>query len=509
MDKVDLKEMKEDWLAGNSVVAFVGALLVGQSWEVSEGTVQLFRILTVPSYTGLILLAVVVVLFGLSLTFALASLATPLQNWAIDTATSYSTVLWWVVCFSFLLSLGYAFEALPSQQWWTPVLHLGGVGMMLFIMFRIGQGPRIRPWIISVYRRLRRFVGFKPIDDARPRDPDNDEKQKEPEQNTLLDRVRAVLVYRRLPESRGFWIGLSVLLGVVGLAISVCLWDWLRGDQSGGEAIRNVGLVIAGLVAFPLAIWRALAADRQASAAQRQTATAQQDLLNERYQKGADMLGNEILSVRLGGIYALQSLASEHPEQYYVQCMRLLCAFVRNPPKHVVVEEYWDIDDRSDIWMPTLREDVQAVMDALRNRNETHIALEKEAGFVIDLRFADLSDSFLYGINLSRSELTMVNLSGAYLKFADFSGANLSGANLSNARLAGADLSGTAPIKVNVSGTKFCEEGHSENPTFPTIGLTQYLLDLAYADPDDPPVLGGDARDAHTGRPLVWRSKSS
>ena len=90
--------------------------------------------------------------------------------------------------------------------------------------------------------------------------------------------------------------------------------------------------------ALPLAIWRGLVADRQASAsqqqaseAQRQAETAQGVLLNERYQTGAEMLGNETLSVRLGGIYALQRLAEEYPHQYHLQVMRLFCAFVRNP----------------------------------------------------------------------------------------------------------------------------------------------------------------------------------
>ena len=51
-----------------------------------------------------------------------------------------------------------------------------------------------------------------------------------------------------------------------------------------------------------LAVWRSIVAERQAD-------TAQQSLLNERYQKGAEMLGNEVLSVRMGGIYALGRLA--------------------------------------------------------------------------------------------------------------------------------------------------------------------------------------------------------
>ena len=35
----------------------------------------------------------------------------------------------------------------------------------------------------------------------------------------------------------------------------------------------------------------------------------------ERYERGAEMLGSRVLSVRLGGIYALEHLAAEHPQQ--------------------------------------------------------------------------------------------------------------------------------------------------------------------------------------------------
>ena len=37
-------DMEKDWLAGNAVVAFVGALLLGQSWRMPEGPVKLLSI---------------------------------------------------------------------------------------------------------------------------------------------------------------------------------------------------------------------------------------------------------------------------------------------------------------------------------------------------------------------------------------------------------------------------------------------------------------------------------
>ena len=115
----------------------------------------------------------------------------------------------------------------------------------------------------------------------------------------------------------GFW-------GWLGIA-----WGWLRetpnGYESASTTIRNLGLLVAAPFALWFAYWRARVADRQANAAQEQVKTSQQQvetsqrqaetaekgLLNERYQRGAEMLGSEVLSVRLGGIYALARLAQE------------------------------------------------------------------------------------------------------------------------------------------------------------------------------------------------------
>ena len=116
-----------------------------------------------------------------------------------------------------------------------------------------------------------------------------------------------------LPRVGSLWWGVPVLVLSVEIVLSLVLWDWLNDGESASTTIRNISFTIAGSVAFPLAIWRAIVADRQASAAQQQADSARQSLLNERYQQGADMLGNEVLSVRLGGIHTLKHLADEHP----------------------------------------------------------------------------------------------------------------------------------------------------------------------------------------------------
>jgi hypothetical protein len=332
-------------------------------------------------------------------------------------------------------------------------------------------------------------------------------------------------------------------------------WDWLHKDgDSNSSTLRNAGLLSAAVTALLLAVWRSRVAERQAD-------TAQRGLLNERYQKGAEMLGSDMLSVRLGGIYALQRLADEHPEQYHIQIMRLFCAFVRRPTA-----------DKSDGDRETakpgsakepdaegkqrIREDVQAVMEAIGSRSEKGMALEKKETFTIDLRGAslrganlesanfsgtlfggvDLSDA-VFGANFGQAaNLSMAvfgpdaNLSGAWLGSTDLRGASLAGtkmpkaklmgANLSNARLMGADLSKTslaaakffraALEEANLSGAtlyiRYTFPDGSDGSPSPALGLTQAQLDEARADPNNPPRLDG-VFDAETGEPLVWHGK--
>ena len=362
------------------------------------------------------------------------------------------------------------------------------------------------------------------------------------------------------------WLGTSITLLIVGGVLSLLRWDWfavswdwLNGDESNSATIRNIGLVVAGLVALPLAIWRAKVADRQASAAQRQVEeaqrqvdTAQEGLLNERYQKGAEMLGSNVLTVRMGGIYALQQLAHDHAGLYHVQIMNLFCAFVRRPVLDL------EATTPTDNGLPALRQDVQAIVDAITARTLSRRALEREVGYRLDLRGSNLAwavmdtsfhfagqrvsarprllsdprariDLEFSAIDLSYAQLEDANLSYARLNGADLSGARLFFANLSNAELIGANLSDGASLigtnlseawlqlanlsnatfdGTNLSGADLYFEDVDGDDSSPAKGITQAMLDEAIADPNNPPKLGGVVLDAETGEPLVWRGEA-
>ena len=235
--------------------------------------------------------------------------------------------------------------------------------------------------------------------------------------------------------------GLSVT-AVVVLALVVMFWDWLSDGESGSTTVRNVALVLAGVVALPVAIWRSVVADRQAK-------TAQQGLLNERYQKAAEMLGSDVLSVRLAGIYALQRLASEHRQQYHIQVMRLFCAFVRLPTKDQSLEP-----GQAPIELGTLlgvRQDVESITEAIGHRTETQKALEREGDFRLDLRGANLSEAQILDADLSKAMFHRSNLSSVNFANTDLTDAFFVDADLSKARFHDVNFTGTRLWSANLS----------------------------------------------------------
>ena len=312
---------------------------------------------------------------------------------------------------------------------------------------------------------------------------------------------------RRLP-----WGRITALVAAVVTVACICLiylWDSLGLPEIDNLAIRNIIFAAAALIGLPLTIWRSRVAERQVEA-------AQQSLLNERYQKGAEMLGNQVLAVRLGGIYTLRNLAEEHPLQYHIQIMRLFCAFVRHPTKENELADKTNENlnqteikanesQENEKDKPTeVRPDVQAIMEAIGDRDGTIITLEKKNSFRLDFGGASLNGLGLYAAELSNTWFRETNLSGVKLN-----GANLTNALFFKTKLIGADLSET-----NLTETKFDEVDLSKvqiegaNLTSADLskatGLTQKQLDLTRAHPNSPPDLG-DAFDSETGGPLEWR----
>ena len=336
-------------------------------------------------------------------------------------------------------------------------------------------------------------------------------------------------------------IAIAILL--VGIGATKLYWGWLHPDDptevSNSDTLRNVGLIIGGALAFVFAGWRAWVAERQVNAsqaqvqaslaqvdaAQSQAETAQQVLLNERYQRGAEMLGSPVLSVRLGGIYALVRLAEEHADQYQAQILRLLCAFARDPDGDWETRTRRTVIPDGVLWH-SLRQDVQAAVEGISRFLTSGVFGDSDGNFYVDLRGARLNgihleDGEFSGVDLSwaelvRADLENTNLWGAQLRLVQLQDSNLRSTNLSRATIWSANLSdvnlndatldGAHVFRSNLGGATFYEASLA-GVTFSDTPITQAQLDQTRVDPQNPPRFLDGAVDHSTGRPLCWHGE--
>lgn len=275
----------------------------------------------------------------------------------------------------------------------------------------------------------------------------------------------------------------GILAGVVIMAFALAFlldslsWDWerLTGSESPNliEAWRNLGLIALGVVGVGLATWRSILAHQQNQNAIAQRRISERGMNVDRYQKGAQMLESEELSVRIAGIYGLRELAISDPKESYIIVQSLLFAFIREKSKSragkpITPNENFDGAGYRLTFYEDLSPDVYEALGAttaLRKAIPDAHRLEREAQWLPDLRsanladaelartdlsYADLSNAILIGANLSRAILISAVFGDAKLNQAKLDLANMTGGILYRADLRGADL-----WQCNVTGADF------------------------------------------------------
>ena len=280
-------------------------------------------------------------------------------------------------------------------------------------------------------------------------------------------------------------------------------------DLSYAIAVLLGVLVAASTVPFALIrVWindRTIkAAERSTAAAERTTNAAEQGLITDRINTAVTGLGVEKtvkqtapdgtttentdanIDVRLGAVYALERL-SQDSDRDHMQIMEILCAYIRtNAP--------WHPKTPGPFKGP--RADIQAALTVIGRRAPDKIDLERNKGFWLDLRDADLRGADLQDGDFEQawfyhSNFQLAVLSRTNLKGADLDEANLSRAYLNKTRFdAKTDLEDTTFDKARVFKTDFSKTS-----------VTQMQLSQMFAGGDTslPPGLS---------RPIHWRDKT-
>ena len=182
-----------------------------------------------------------------------------------------------------------------------------------------------------------------------------------------------------------------------------------------------------------------------AKAALKNAKAAQDKQITERFTKAIEILDSKNISIRLGGIFALERIAKDSKKDHWT-IMEVLTAFVReNAPlkKEEIHQEQ----------LPKIPTDIQAALTVIGRRyvdqdpenqglNLQYTNLERASLSEAKLQGASLSEANLNRADLIRSKLQGASLIGANLQGASLIGANLQGASLSEANLQGAFLIG-------------------------------------------------------------------
>lgn len=254
------------------------------------------------------------------------------------------------------------------------------------------------------------------------------------------------------PRKRG-WTPIVLASGVLAsfAIILLLMWLvphwWVPNQLPESERIRRMNEarvpIAAGLAAVGT-VWalyytaRTHSVTRRnsdiAERAQRETARLAEHGQNiDRYNKAVELLsqpGKTNVAARLGGIYALEALATDSA-RYRQTVVDVLCAFVRHQshaPREVT----------DTIGRLGLAVDVQAACTVL-----TRLSQLSERGDwcpSVDLAGAKLESAELSGAIFHKANLRFTVLESANLNGVQFKGADLQQAKLARAKMDGADL---------------------------------------------------------------------
>jgi Pentapeptide repeats (8 copies) len=254
------------------------------------------------------------------------------------------------------------------------------------------------------------------------------------------------------------WIAAVVLGLAIAWVLFVPVADWLAHHDVGSAtgplhetALDNArGRLLtlgAGLFAASALLFTA-----------RTFTLSREGQVTDRYTKAIEQLGSEKLDVRIGGIYALERVASDSARDHPA-VMEVLTALIR---EHSY--EQWPPPDRPASYPPGVRTrpDVQAALTVIGRRLVKRDIRPMDLSNTNLVR-ADLNSSNLAGASLTCAVLThaiLVNaiLVNADIVLTDLTKANLVGADLTDAILLGVKLAGADLAGADLTGALWSEE---------------------------------------------------
>lgn len=293
-----------------------------------------------------------------------------------------------------------------------------------------------------------------------------------------LNRTKAYIL--GLTKQHGWKAAQALAAGAIIYGLLVMIPGvWAGGDpQLEVEERRNLIAVLAGtLTVFIFLLNR-----------QRHELEKDESRTN-RYTEAVQLLGDERLTARLGGIYALQRLGNESPKDVPA-IAQLLASFIREVSREIV-EQHQQSENRKQPILDGLNRAPSDIVAATRvlgspefrpyYRSNLFLGEVSLQGAVLvgaNLRNRqfdgfDLTESYLDGADLSSCSMVNVQLSGAHGRYVNFQGTRLHTAGMANCVMDGSDFLGADVSEMYVQGTSF--EGAKIEPSFKTLVIGDWV----------------------------------
>ncbi|MFN8593750.1 MAG: pentapeptide repeat-containing protein [Thermomicrobiales bacterium] len=210
--------------------------------------------------------------------------------------------------------------------------------------------------------------------------------------------------------------------------------------------------------------------------------------ITDRFTTAVDQLGSDALTVRLGGIYALERIARDSPRDYG-PVMEVLTAFAREQSPLPAGAAATPVALSMNV-----PEEVRAVFKVIGRRTDDQIEKEITAGGCLDLTDINAVGVNLIGADLRNTCWDRSDLRGAQLMRANLTGSSFAGSNLSQqANLDSVSAAGIILSDANLSQSNLANADlHQANLLSADLSLAQ----LPGADLSGTQLVGADLQTA-------------
>lgn len=284
-----------------------------------------------------------------------------------------------------------------------------------------------------------------------------------------------------------YWFPFSISIGlgiIVSALIALGVWGSFQLDEEKrpdfiAKLVSTAATVVGGVVLY-LNFRNAqrntkLAEERfesEIDRAAREGRLATSRLLAERFSQAIEQLGSDQITGRLGGIYSLEKLAKDSPQEYYGTVMEVLTTFIRAQSStlrrthHQQELRPISVDIQAALTVTGRRELLENISSQKLNLSHTNLT---EAQFQENLSFehflfegACFNGAYLSNIELSHSNLNKARLNnvnslnkGLTVKAAKLNSTQLVEAEIIGSQLSRADFSNANLHKANLSSSNF------------------------------------------------------